>query len=68
MVVASLWGNRIYSILAALGRLEKNDESFFLFKIVLVQNFWRGKELNKFCPSNRSNATFAFAFSPFKNS
>ena len=43
----------------ALGRLEKNDEFILLFKIVLVQNFWRGKELNKFCPSNRSNATLA---------
>ena len=30
--------------------LKKKDEFILFFKIVLVQNSWRGKELNQFCP------------------
>ena len=32
-----------------------------LFKIVLLQNSWRGKELNKFFPPQTQAMTFAFS-------
>ena len=39
----------------APGWFEEKDEYILFFKIVLVQNSLRRKELNKLCPSNSSD-------------
>ena len=56
-VVAAVWGDRIAWRIGWIGPgwFEENNEFFLFFKIVQVQNSWRGKELNKFCPPKSSD-------------
>ena len=76
MVVTAVWGTELIQFLTSLTILHQDDKkkgmissysSHFpgaihpIILIVLVQNCWRDKKLNQFCPPKQQLMTFAFS-------
>ena len=52
----------------APGWFEEKDEFVIIFRIFLVQNSWRGKELNKLCPPKQQRQPVPFILSSCNSS